>query len=192
MMRLTQLFLLGLAAIAFGAQATPIPFQVIGSDLKVEFDNGSALGGYDDNAMAGPVYLAEDEDFEFDFGTVEVPLSAGSGTGTLTITLATPDAEGDVSDGASFSILSFFIGYVDVNWGEPQYFDYSYAGADGGLFKLDMYDIDSIFFGEFDLVGKITNVRSPNAAVVPEPAPITLLGIGLIALSLLGLRRSAA
>ena len=158
------------------SQALAIPFQVNGSSLDATFDVGGALGVYNDNSF-GPIDLAEGASAFFNFGTVFVPFALGAGTAELTIDMSPPTADTAVADAGSFSIFSLFITFANMQWGDPVNFGYSYMGAGGGIFELDMDDIDGVFFSEIDLTGTITNVRTP----VPEPGALLLLSSGLVA-----------
>lgn len=172
--------------------ALATPFQIDGSSLDVDWDWGGGIVVYTPNTQAVPEDLEVGESYDFTFGNIFVPASLGQGTATLGVNFSTPEPNGAVEDEGEFFALSFvFFSVGGIEFGNPEEFEYSYLGATGGVFSLDLHDITGIQLGTcVQLTGTITNVGDPQAPV-PEPATMVLFGIGLLGLAGVSRRKNS-
>lgn len=176
--------LLGLAA---SASASPILFQIGGSELDIV---GLGFGDYEYHANSGSLLLDEGESQPFDFGFVDVSAFAGGGgLAQLTVQLLSPTVDGGVASIGAFGIAAAFdFGTVGIEWFGPATVSYSWGGLSGGSLSVDMFDVAGFYHDGFTLSGRITNVRAPVA--VSEPGILLLLGSGLLATALVRRRAS--
>ena len=188
-MKKTVLCALAVLLVSFGsAGAVPIQFQVGTNGSLVEnVTSGPGILGIWEALGTGVFDLEEGETSDpIDFFKLWMPFADAEGTVEATIELLSPTPFGNVSNQGAFSVWSIVIfSGGSAAWDSPAPVSYSYNGMSGGLLTLNLFDIpDMAQFGScYTISGTITNNTSPT----PIPAPLVLLGTGLVGLA--GFRR---
>lgn len=185
-------------ALSFGAQATPVYFNLSGSDSSVdiaEFDKGpicvfcGVSASLSSNLGSQSAWLDVGDSFTFNFFTLNFYGLIGGGTGTIEATLgfdspsSAPDAEG-TGEGGFFTLFGALTAGA-LTWDAIDPFTL----ADGTSYLVSFEDLHGIDTFSTTVHGTITLLASGGTVNVPEPATLSLFDLGLLALGFAARRR---
>ena len=184
-------------ALSLGAQATPVYFNLSGSDSSVavtDFDPGFICLGcgisanLNSNLGSQDAWLDVGDSFTFNFFNLNF-YGIGGGSGTIEATLgfdapsSAPDAEGS-GEGGFFTLFGALTG-GHLTWDSLDPFTL----ADGTSYSVSFEDLEGIDLFSTTVHGTITLLASGGSVNVPEPATLSLFGLGLLALGFAARRR---
>jgi hypothetical protein len=184
-------------ALSVGAQATPVYFNLSGSESSVavtDFDPGFICLGcgisanLNSNLGSQDAWLDVGDSFTFNFFSLNF-YGIGGGSGTIEATLAfdapstAPDAEGN-GEGGFFTFFGALTG-GHLTWDALDPFTL----ADGTSYSVSFEDLEGIDLFSTTVHGTITLLASGGSVNVPEPATLSLFGLGLLALGFAARRR---
>ena len=182
-------------AAPLAANAIPVTFDLAGapkSSVKLTDFNGFCLCGIDLtlNPLLGSAggTLNVGESFSFDFFSIDI-WGIGGGTGKIAATLgfdspATAPNAGGTGVG-SFLVFGDFVAgsltWTVKNW--------DFSLTDGTSYRVSFDDLLGLTDDATTVKGRIKLLIGPGAVKVPEPATLTLFGLGLLGLGLMRRRR---
>ena len=184
-------------ALGAGAQAAPVHFDLSGAGSSVaitDFDPGKLCLGCgisaDLNSNLGALNadLNVGDSWTFNFFTLNF-YGLGGGSGTIEATLAfdapsgAPDAEGS-GEGGFFTLFGVLSG-GHLNWDAIDPFTL----GDGTSYRVNFEDLEGLDVLSTTVHGTITLLAAGGSVNVPEPATLSLFGLGLLGLGFAARRR---